>query len=343
MWPHPERPWYGVFVARQMRSLSSAGVEVDVMPIYGAGSPIRSAAAYVAAALKVLALNFRTRRYDLIHAHTGHCGLLACLQIRYPVVMSYVGYDLDITADRPDNLRLALERRGFQQLSRLLAATIAKSRRGRARVPESSRARNAVIPNGVDRSLFAPIDRAESRRRLEFGDDERPWALFPADPARYNKRFELAEAAVAAARRRVPELQLKVANGVLPELVPVWMNAADVMVMSSRAEGSANIVKEAMACNLPIVGVDVGDTAEVIEGTRHCHVCQPNPEAMGAAIEQVVRAIPERSNGRERSEHLGLEPVAQQVREVYEQALTRGPGPFGFLRSSRRSVPASTS
>jgi teichuronic acid biosynthesis glycosyltransferase TuaC len=119
--------------------------------------------------------------------------------------------------------------------------------------------------------------------------------------------------------------------------MPVWMNAADVMIMSSRAEGSPNVVKEAMACDLPIVAAEVGDVAEVIGGTRHCHLHHWDPAAaeMGESIVEVVRAIPERSNGRDRTEHLGLEAVALRLREVYDRALERGPGPLGFLH--RRS------
>jgi teichuronic acid biosynthesis glycosyltransferase TuaC len=334
MWPSDERPFYGVFVARQMNSLDSVGVEVEVLPIYGAGSPLRSLAAYVRAALTVLAINFRRRTPDVIHAHTAHCGLLACLQLRAPVVLSYVGYDLDITSDRPDTWRTRQTRYGFQQLSRLVAATIAKSARGRSRLPQRTQRRNTVIPNGVDRALFAPIPRAEARERLGHGDDDRPWALFPSDPGRFNKRFELAEAAVMAAQERAPELELKVAYPVDPDLMPAWMSAADVMVMSSRAEGSPNIVKEAMACDLPIVGVTVGDVPEIIDGTRHCYVCAAEPEDMAAAIVDVISALPERSDGRENTEHLGLIPIAARVREVYEMALRRGPGPLGFLERS---------
>src|SRR5215208_2345192 len=173
MWPSAERPFYGVFVARQMNSLAAVGVDLEVVPIYGSGSPARSLLAYLRAALKMVAVNFRRRPPDLIHAHTGHCGLLACLQLRAPVVVSYVGYDLDITSDRPDNWRSRGERRFFQQLSRFVAATIAKSARGRSHLPAATQPFNTVIPNGVDRDLFAPVDRAEARARLGNRGDER--------------------------------------------------------------------------------------------------------------------------------------------------------------------------
>jgi glycosyltransferase involved in cell wall biosynthesis len=331
MWPSDERPFYGVFVARQMNSLDAVGVEVEVLAIHGAGSPLRSLLAYLRAALSVLAVNFRRQPPDVIHAHTAHCGLLACLQVRAPVVISYVGYDLDITSDRPDDWRTRSTRWAFQQLSRFVAATIAKSARGQSYLPRRTQARNTVIPNGVDRALFAPIDRREARERLGKGGVDRPWALFPSDPNRYNKRFELAAAAVEAARERIPDLELKIAHPVDPDLMPMWMNAADVMVMSSRAEGSPNIVKEAMACDLPIVGVAVGDVAEIIGGALHCHVCEARPEPMATAIVEVIQAFPERSDGRERTEFLGLDPIANRVREVYEAALRRGRGPLGFL------------
>ncbi len=335
MWPAPDRPWYGVFVARQMNSLRHVDVDVEVLAIYGAESRFRTLLAYLRGALKVVALNFSANPPDLIHAHTGHCGVLACLQFRRPVVLSYVGYDLDVVPERPDDWRSRLQRRLFQQLSRLLAATIAKSERGRLHLPRSSQARNTVIPNGIDRELFKPLDRMQARHQLGEGGDVTPWVVFPADPARYSKHFELAEAAVAAARMRQPDLRLKVAYPVAPELMPIWMNAADAMLLTSRAEGSPNVVKEAMACDLPVVSVEVGDVAEIVGGARNCHVCRHDPKELGAALTGVITSLPERSDGRARTEHLALTAIAGRLRSVYEQALLRGPGPFGFVRTGR--------
>jgi glycosyltransferase involved in cell wall biosynthesis len=334
-WPSPEQP-HRVLVARQVEGLERLGFDPEVLVVEGH----RSRVEYLRAMRRVARLMVGPTRYDLVHAHTGHCGVVACAQLRYPVVLSYVGYDLDPeSADRVggpgEQARAAVERMVFRQLSRLVAATVTKSARGTALLPPGGRRRNTVIPGGVDRERFAPVSRVEARRRLRWTHEE-PTVLFAADPARYSKRFELAQAVFDLARAEVPELRLAVTHGVPPEEMPLWMNAADVLLLTSRGEGSPNVVKEAMACDLPVVSVDVGDVRELVEGTRHCHVCAAEPEALAAAVSAVVRALPERSDGRARSVGIGLDAVSARIVGVYETATTRGPGMLGFLPRRRR-------
>jgi teichuronic acid biosynthesis glycosyltransferase TuaC len=340
MWPHPARPSHGVFTERQMRSMTRHGVAVDVLPISGREHALASLGAYARAAIEVVKLNWGPRKYDLIHAHTGHCGVLACLQLRYPVVMSYVGYDLDTPAEDREGVRTRAERALFRHMSRWFAATIAKSRRGADRLPPSGRARNFVLPNGVDRDLFAPADRAAARAALGWDLGDAPVAVFVADPTRYTKRFSLAEEAVLRARRQCPDLQLQVCDHLTPDAVPQVMNASDVLLLTSVAEGSPNVVKEALACDLPVVSVDVGDVGEHLSGVRNCHVCDADPDALADAIVSVVRALPERSDGRARTEYLGTEPIARQLRLIYDGASRRGPALFGKISRNGGRAPA---
>jgi teichuronic acid biosynthesis glycosyltransferase TuaC len=97
------------------------------------------------------------------------------------------------------------------------------------------------------------------------------------------------------------------------------------------------VVKEAMACNLPIVSVDVGDVSQIVTGTRHCRVCDADARELGAALVDVLRAAPERSDGRARTEHLDLTEIARRIREVYDNALMQAPGLLGFLTRRRQS------
>ncbi len=331
MWPSEDRPERGIFVARQVDGVRRLGVGADVIAIDGA----RSRLEYLRAAWRMFTLNFGRARYDLIHAHTGHCGLVACAQLRYPVLFSYVGYDLDGPAEDWEGVRTKIERTIFRYLSIFVAGTIAKSARGRRRVPMLGRSRSTLLPNGVDRELFAPTPRAEARRRLGW-NEEASVVLFAGDRSRFTKRFELTTAAVEAAQKRLPRLELVVGESVPPDQMPVWMNAADVLILTSVSEGSPNVVKEAMACNLPVVSVDVGDVRDVIEGTRHCHVCAAEPDALASALVEVVSALPERSDGRDRTEHLGLANVSRQLHQTYERVSGRGPGLLGFLPRRRR-------
>jgi teichuronic acid biosynthesis glycosyltransferase TuaC len=327
-WPRPSQPYCGIVVVRQVESLRRLGAEVDVIPI--SGTPV----SYLRAALTVLGLNLKLRQADVLHAHTGHSGVLACLQVRYPVVLTYVGYDIDDQLEpRPWNRR-RIERVFFRPLSVLFSSSIIQAARSLRRLPRPARSRARVIPNGIDRTLFAAIARDQARAELGWADV--PTVLFAGDPGRKVKRFELARLTVERARRAMPNIRLVVADQVSPDQMPLWLSAADVLLLTSCSEGSPNVVKEAMACNLPVVSVDVGDVSHVVGGTRHCHVCPAEPEVLARALLLVLAALPARSNGRERTAWLDEDAVARRILDLYEAAATRRPGVLGFL-SSRRS------
>jgi teichuronic acid biosynthesis glycosyltransferase TuaC len=99
---------------------------------------------------------------------------------------------------------------------------------------------------------------------------------------------------------------------VQPHQVPLYLNAADVLLCASRAEGSPNIVKEALACNLPIVASPVGDVPERLQGVFPSKVVAREPEAMADALIEIL-SLKQRSNGRER-----VMQVAQDARKVLE-------------------------
>jgi glycosyltransferase involved in cell wall biosynthesis len=111
-------------------------------------------------------------------------------------------------------------------------------------------------------------------------------------------------------------------HGVCHQDVPVWLNAADVLLLCSRHEGSPNIVKEALACACPVVSVDVGDVAERIGGVTGCYLSAPQP----AALAEKLRAVHKRSEriqtGRVMHE-LSLESVARRILSVYRLAAAR--------------------
>jgi glycosyltransferase involved in cell wall biosynthesis len=333
MWPTPRRPYLGVFTMRQIDGLRSQGAEVTVLAIDG-----MDRRQYFHAAIDLIKLNRGEARYDLIHAHTGHCGLLACLQIRYPVVMSYVGYDLHVHLGDAETLRTTLERFVFRWISVLLAGTIVKSRRGMDYLPRASVRRNVVVPNGVDRELFRPRPRTEARALLGW-DYEQPTVLFAADPRRWEKRFSLCEEAVARARETIPSLQLAIASDVPPAEMPLWYAAADALILTSTDEHSPNVVKEAMACDLPVVTVEVGDVREVIGGASLCYICPARAHSLAAALVHVLHALPERSNGRAVTEWLALPAISERLVATYANALHRGPGPLGFRRRRRARRP----
>lgn len=315
LWPTEADPGYGSFVEAQMESLRPLGVEFDVLVIDG-----RASSWNYLRAVAELRRRVKTTPYDLLHAHFGLSGLVARCQWRLPVVVSFMGDDV---LGRPARSgRITATGRFFQVssfvLARLVAAVIVKSREMKSKLRLNSA---RVIPNGVDLELFRPADRAESRRALGL-DANKKFVLFPYNPAEPRKRFDLIEAAVARARESVPELEILHAQGQPRDRMPLYLNAADVLVLASLLEGSPNAVKEAMAVNLPVVSVEAGDTAELIGTTEGCHLVPRRVEGMAAKIVEVCRR-PMRTRGREWIARCSMENIAKQVVEVYAEVLGR--------------------
>src|SRR5215218_1953914 len=261
MWPREEKPSYGIFVKRQVNSLIEAGLRCDVLFIHG----YRSRLAYPLGALRLLAWNWGGgRRYALVHGHGGEIALAARFYFRAPLLGTYHGSDV-LGMPRFDGtvpLQRRLRRWLLRQQARLLDATLTQSQEMQTTLPRRVRARNAVVPNGVDRERFAPIDRLDARRRLGWSEQERI-VLFAADPAVECKRYWLAEQACELAREHLGDVRLYVATHVLPDEMPTLMNAADCLLLTSSIEGSSTVIKEALMCNLPVIATPAGDAREI--------------------------------------------------------------------------------
>ena len=108
---------------------------------------------------------------------------------------------------------------------------------------------------------------------------------------RPEKRFVLAETAVELLNEGGRDVELHALAGVPHEEVPPWLNAANVVVLTSRDEGSPNAVKEALACDVAVVSVDVGDVRERIESIDGCYIAEePSPQGVAGALGRALEA-----------------------------------------------------
>jgi teichuronic acid biosynthesis glycosyltransferase TuaC len=313
MWPNDDDPSYGSFVQNQMESLRRIGVNYDVLFING-----RASRWNYARSVRELRNSLRGKRFDLIHAHFGLSGWIARCQMVLPVVLTFHGDDL-LGQFRFDGSITPLGR-FFQASSLLLApfvrAVIVQSREMQRML---HLARSYVIPCGIDLDLFQPMDQRESRRLLNL-DPGKKFVIFAYDPAEQRKRYDLIERAVTIARNSVPELEILHVRGKSHGNMPVYMNAADVLVVASEAEGGPLVTKEAMAVNLPVITVPVGDAVELIGDSEANYVVPRTAEAIAGKLIEVCRHGG-RSRGRERLSPFSMPATAQKVLEVYRRAL----------------------
>lgn len=320
-WPVADgRPRTTFFIKRQAEFLQAAGVDVDVFHFKGAGNPWNYVKAWARARRRLA-----TGCYDLVHAQFGQSGLLA-LPKRLPLVVTFRGDDLQGIEDA--NGRLTLGGRFLKLASQAVArranVSIVVSEHMRDFIPPSLRVH--VIPSGLDLSLFRLIPRDEARLHLGAPPDKR-LVLFAGDPALARKRYGLARAAVDILDRSLPT-ELVVAWGAPHTEIPYFMNACDALVFTSMQEGSPNVVKEALACNLPVVSVPVGDVAVRLRGVEGCELCgDDRPATIAAALERVLRRG-RRAAGREAVQDLDERTLTQEVLAIYRSVLAqRDPSP----------------
>lgn len=315
MYPTPERPAWGTFVRTQVEGLKRAGVEVELLVL--AGHPRKLI--YPKGVLQ-LWKRLSDVSIDLVHAHYSYVGMVARTQSKVPVVVTYHGDDLLGTRNRRGEItrfsKLAVA--AGQLLGRLVDAAIVQSKEMAGKLNRSD---VYIIPHEVDFELFNPVDRDQARATLGLEPD-RKYLLFAANPGIPVKRFPLAKALAEHLAERDPSVELLVVYKETQDRLALYMSACDALVFTSYQEGSPNIVKQAMACNLPIVSTDVGDVREVIGSTKGCHLCRPDVVELGARLQEVLR-LQERTRGREQIRHLDGPTVTRRVIRVYENVLGR--------------------
>jgi len=182
-----------------------------------------------------------------------------------------------------------------------------------------------IMPGSVDRKLFYPQARSEARMALGWPLPDKI-VLFNAGHSARIKRLDLAEAAIAEANKLAgaPAIRMVVLDGQIdPNSIPLYLNAADCLLVTSDWEGSPYIVKEALCCNLPIISVDVGDVAERVEGITPSRIVARDARALGAALLE-VSMLGCRSNGYLAAGDLSEERVAERVRNIYDRVLYAG-------------------
>jgi teichuronic acid biosynthesis glycosyltransferase TuaC len=303
MYPTPEQPAFGTFVKDQVETLRGAGLEMDVLFVNGRKHKLD----YLCGILRFWWLLLKSY-YDIIHAHYAITGFIARLQFLHPVVVTYHG--AEVLGHVPHWLRF-LARRGPQMFDRIIVV----NRREKELLNNDAKVR--VIPCGINFDEFHPIPLTEARKLLGLPMDK-PLILWAGEYWQYEKRFELVGESLKVLKQRCPEVELVLVSGQPHSVIPIYMSACDVLVLTSRSEGSPMVIKEAMACNLPIVSTDVGDVAEVIEGVEGCYLVKPSPDDVADKLFRVLQWR-QRTNGRDKIKHLASGPITQRIIEVYNE------------------------
>lgn len=297
------------FFTQQVETLERRGIESTTVGVPGRRDHTegetsgRSLVDYVRFYPKVLSA---VDEQDIVHSNYGLTAPAALAQPTRPVVLTLWGSDL-------------MGRFGplSQWCARRADAVIVMTEEMASMLDADCH----VIPHGVDLDLFQPEPRAAARDRVGWERDG-VHVLFPYPPSRTVKDHPRAARVVEAAAERVDDdVELHTLHGVPHERMPDYVNAADVLLLTSRREGSPNSVKEALACNVPVVSTDVGDVGERLAGVDHSYVGRTDAELVEGLV--AVFRDRSRSNGREEAKRLGLERMGERIESVYESVLDR--------------------
>jgi glycosyltransferase involved in cell wall biosynthesis len=286
----------------QARSLKEQGVEVQLFCIEGAGIK-----GYFNSLLSLRRLISNTQ-FDIYHAHYYLSGIVSILAGARPLVVSLMGSDL---------ISSSLSRSFINLFNRFFwDACIVKSSQMLRLLQTNSH--NYLIPNGVDINLFKPLDKAECMRKIGYNPSMKH-ILFLADPSRREKNYNLAAEAV----KNLGEIkaELHVIHDVPYEDIPVYMSASDVLLLTSLHEGSPNVIKEAMACNLSIVATPVGDVPEVINEIPGCFITKFDASEIAEKLKDALSFIG-KTGGRDKILQISSSEIALRIIELYKKLLS---------------------
>lgn len=319
-----------VFARRQAESLIANGIEVELFYLRS-----RTSLQTLVSEARRFRRVFSQIRPDIVHAHFGTMTALFTVILAggIPVVITYRGSDLNVVPSS-SGTRAVLGRFLSQAAALGAARIVCVSPELRDRL-WWRQSRASVLPSGVDMNVFEPMPRAEARMRLGWKDDA-PVLLFNAGHDARNKRLDLAEAAFALVRREMPEARMEVLRGnIPPETMPLVLNACDCLLIASDAEGSPTIVQEAMAVNLPIVSVNVGNVAARLSGVARCAIVSRDPRALAEAFLHALRSGL-RSNGRERAREFSASRIAEELARLYRDVAIEAVGRKNFAWNTTR-------
>jgi teichuronic acid biosynthesis glycosyltransferase TuaC len=302
MYPSAARPELGSFVRDQVQALRRTGAaDVELFAFEPGG-----ASAYVNGARELRRRHGR-ERYDIVHAHFGLTTWPALAARATKRLVTLHGTDLAHARSRPITLA------GL----RLVDLVGAVSEQLAEQIPSwaAPPGRRAVLPAGVDTGRFKPLPRAAARAELGL-DPDGAYVLFAADPARPEKRFDRAQQVVGAAR-------LLTLGGVDPERVPLFVNAANAVLVPSEREGFGLATLEALACDVPVLATPVGIAPEALAGIQGT-LCAPFDAASWARVlASHVEAADPRINGRATAQRFSTDAMAARVLDAWRQVLER--------------------
>jgi teichuronic acid biosynthesis glycosyltransferase TuaC len=286
-------------IKNQGLSLQNEGVNITYFSIIGKGL-----IGYLKN-IKVLKDFIKKNNFDYIHAHYSMSAFVASLAGSNPLIVSLMGSD--VKSDKIFKIFIYLFNR-FAWSKIIVKSEDMKMSLG---IKETQ-----VIPNGVDLDKFKPLDQLECKKKLKWNCNKKQ-ILFASNPNRDEKNYPLAKNAFTLLDD--VNYELKVLEDIPNNQMPLHLNAADLVLLTSFWEGSPNVIKEAMACNRPILSTNVGDVSTLLSNVKGCNILDANSQDIADKIKFSLENF-SFSDGREKVKLLKIDSrnIAIKIIKLYE-------------------------
>lgn len=304
-------------VKSQGESLKKLNVDLEYFAVIGKGffSYLKH--------IPLLKKKLKTTNFDIIHAHYGLCGIISSIaKGNQKLIVSFMGDDVqgaiknNGTYSLFGNLLVSLNKFYLKKYDFIITKSSSLAAKFNREINYE------VIPNGVDLNKFHEVNKAIARKILHINENIR-LIIFVSDPERPEKNYHLAKASVEKLNDK--NIVLQPVLNIPHDKLRYYFSAADLLLLTSFQEGSPNVIKEAMACNCPIVSTDVGDVEWIIGNTKGCYLTSYEVKETSEKVKDALEFSEKynRTNGRERIIELGLDSdsIAERIIQVYQKVL----------------------
>jgi glycosyltransferase involved in cell wall biosynthesis len=292
------------FIYEQTKSLELLDVEIELFLIKGKGI-----LGYLKN-IKKLRNVLNSKNFDIIHAHNGPSGFIAIFQRRVPVIITFHGSDI--------NLRYLNVISSFAVL--FSKWNIFVSQKLYDKIYLKTSARYSIIPCGINMDVFSPFDKTIARNKLGLSTTGK-YILFGAAFNNPIKNYALTKKALELSGVNSEVIELKNKSR---EEVCYLLNACDVLLLTSKSEGSPQVIKEAMACNCPIIATNVGTVKEIIGEARNCYITDFNPKNIAEKLITIL-TTGGRADGQANIKEYDNLLIANQILKVYHTLVPQVP------------------
>jgi teichuronic acid biosynthesis glycosyltransferase TuaC len=302
------------FVKRLARGVQELGPHVHIFGVMKSANPILFWRQGFALRQAV-----RANAVELVVGQFGtYTGLLVALFAPRPKIITFRGSDLNPVPSQSLVWNI-LAHSASHIASQWADGIVVVSRELQERLLFKSRMIR-IIQSPTDTELFQPRDILECRNLLGWAENS-PSALFFVGSNSKVKGVDLAREVNAELVRRASGISFHIIEKEVPLAdMPLFLNAADCLIFLSEFEGSPNLVRDACACNLPVVTVEVGDVAEVLAGVAPSKIVPRNVVALADALTEVCLAR-QRSNGRSKVMKYSTREIALCTLEFYSEVV----------------------